>query len=104
ERLLMTRRIGERQFRLLSFRDVFNYTDKIVRPAIGLADSADGLVDPDCGSVFADEAFLGGVLIEFASSNFLGLGELDSKVGGMGNFPHGDLAQGFLRIAHDFAE
>jgi hypothetical protein len=63
ERLLMARRIGERKFRLLSFRDVFNYTDKIVKPAIGLADSADGLIDPDCGSVFADEAFLGGVLI-----------------------------------------
>src|ERR1700757_2576496 len=80
ERLLMAGRIGERQFRLLSFRDVFNHTDKISKPAIGLADSADGLIDPDCGPVFANKAFFGGVLIEFAGSDFLCLGELDAEV------------------------
>ncbi len=80
ERLLMAGRIGEGQFRLLSLRDVFNHTDKIAKLVIGFADSADGLIDPDCGPIFADKTFLGGVLIEFAGSDFVRLGELGSEV------------------------
>src|SRR6516164_1692493 len=104
EGLLMARRGGQRPFRLLALGNVFNHTNKIVKPVIGLADSADGLIYPDRGAVFADQAFVGGILIEFSGRDFLVLGEFCSEIGRMGDFPDGELPQGFLRVVQYLAE
>ena len=78
--LLMPRGIGESQFGLLAFRNIFNHTDKVIETFIRIANRANGLIDPDWRAVFADQALFGGVLIEFACDNFAGLDEIGFEI------------------------